>query len=335
METLASTKVIIVLWSKNSVKRTWVLKEARFAKRTNRLIPILIDNCVPPAQFNTIQAALMQGWNGANQHPELESLLAGISQLAPPSKIDTVRPGFITNFLGTDISLPAISGVADEFRYVHFSVIMNPARRLPWYVAYNMEPRQRAKRDDKWMPDPMLPAAFQPENSHFFHTGYNRGHIVSPSTVSWGTMREAQLANRQSFFWTNTSPQHPHMNQGWWFNVEEWERKMADTYKKAIGFGGPVFKDDDPVLSNTEQIIGRLILRQNFRRPRCYWKVLIIEKDKQLYSAAFLLDQDKLLENNTPINEPISSFRCGIKDIESLTKLDFGDIIRNTKSLTI
>ena len=332
MSTLSSAKAIVVLWSERSVKRPWVLKEAKMAMNTRRLVPIKIDNCALPQRFASLQTAMMPGWTGTGHHPELERLLAGLSHLTPPSRIENVRPGFDTGFLGVEVGLPSITGVAEEFRYLHFSVVMNPARRLAWYVAYNMQSHEDVERGDRWMPDPMLPASFQPHNDHFRGSGLDRGHLVSPRSVSWGTTRQAQLANRQAFFWTNTAPQHPKLNQGWWLAVENWERKIAIEHVKAVGFSGPVLAADDPIHRDLEQSIGRLRVRQNFRLPRRFWKVVIVA-DSELKSAAFVLDQDSLVKTNAPRNMNPSEFRCTVADIEALTGLDFGDAIRNAKSI--
>jgi endonuclease G len=329
MSRLATAKAILVLWSPRSIKRPWVLKEARIGLKSGRLVPAKIDDCELPKQFASVQTAMMPGWAGSGPHPELERLLAGLSQLAPPSRIDNVRPGFDTGFLGFEISFPAITGVAEEFRYLHFSVVMNPARRLAWYVAYNMLPSEPVQRGDRWTPDPMLPSAFQPHNNHFLGSGLDRGHLAAPSSVSWGTPRQAQLANHQSFFWTNTVPQHPDMNRGWWLAVEQWEREIATTYGRAIGFSGPVLGEDDPIHRDLEQSFGRLRVRQNFRLPRKFWKmVLVADPQGRLHSAAFLLDQDLLLSRKIPLHVKPSMFRCNVTDIEALTSLDFGDLVR-------
>lgn len=334
MSTLSSAKAIVVLWSERSVKRPWVLKEAKMAMNTRRLVPVKIDNCELPAQFASLQTAMMPGWTGTGHHDELERLLTGLSHLAPPSRIDNVRPGFDTSFLGVEVGLPAITGVAEEFRYLHFSVVMNPARRLAWYVAYNIQLHEPVKRGDDWMPDPMLPASFQPNNDHFRGSGFDRGHLVSPKSVSWGTTRQSQLANRQAFFWTNTAPQHPKLNQKWWLGVENWERKIATEHLKAIGFSGPVLAADDPIHRDLEQSIGRLRVRQNFRLPRMFWKVVVVgDSPTELKAAAFVLDQETLLKTNAPPNMKPSEFRCSVADIEALTGLDFGDTIRNAKSI--
>ena len=134
-----------------------------------------------------------------------------------------------TRSSGTTIGLPDIPGTGDEFPYLHFSVIMNPARRLAWYVAYNVRERSReTERRDKWLPDPTLPRAFQPGNEHYRLSEFDRGHLVSPGTVAWGERRHAQIAMDQAFFWTNTSPQSPAFNQRSWLGLEKREREIAE-----------------------------------------------------------------------------------------------------------
>jgi DNA/RNA endonuclease G (NUC1) len=334
MKKLASAKAVLVLWTERSVKRPWVLKEARIAMRSQRLVPARIDECELPKQFASVQTAMMPGWTGSSNHPELERLLAGLSQLAPPSRIDNVRPGFETDFLGVEVGFPTITGVAEEFRYLHFSVVMNPARRLAWYVAYNMQPPEHVERKDQWLPDPMLPRSFQPSNDHFLGSGFDRGHIISPASVSWGTPRQAQLANRQSFFWTNTMPQHPDMNRGWWLAVESWEREITRTYGKAVGFSGPVLNEQDPIHRDVEQSYGRLKVRQNFRLPRKFWKIVtVLDTKGKLHSTAFVLDQEQLLRAGVPLKSEPSTFLSTVEEIEEMTGLDFGEAIRRASPI--
>ncbi len=336
LETLKTTKAVVVIWSKNSVKRRWVLKEAAMAYRSKRLIPVVVDDCNVPPRFSAVQASLMPGWNGTDHHPRLEQLLEGLAKLAPPSRIDNVRPGFDTFFLGIETGLPALVGVAEEFRYLHFSVVINPARRLPWYVAYNIAALTPVQRGDQWLPDPMLPQAFQPGNEHFLHTGYDRGHLAAPMSVSWGTPRQARLANHQSFFWTNTTPQHPDLNRGWWASIEQWERSLVKEFEKVVVFAGPVLHPNDPVMNETSQTIGRLTVYQNFLRPRAFWKVVVVKgKDEKLYKAAFYLNQEELVKTKTPTNAVPSVFESSLDDIQAKTRISFSEVIRKALPLPV
>lgn len=246
LEVLEAAKVVVVLWSAHALKSPWVAREAKVALDAGKLVPVVIDDSMPLAPFDAVEAALLRGWSGGRDHPELPVLFAGLDAHARPSRIDTVRPGYDDAFLGTKIDLPDIPGTGDEFPYLHFSVIMNPARRLAWYVAYNVRERSReAHRKDRWLPDPTLPRAFQPGNEHYRLSEFDRGHLVSPATVAWGERRHAQIAMDQAFFWTNTSPQSPAFNQKSWLGLEVREREIAQARGGAIGFSGPVFAADD------------------------------------------------------------------------------------------
>ena len=111
--------------------------------------------------------------------------------------------------------------------------------------------------------------------------------------------------------------------------------RIVSKFGKAVGFSSPVLTDEDPVHRDFEQVIGRLRLRQNFRLPRKFWKIVLVRSDNELKSAAFMLDQEKLLEENVLESSP-SQFRCSVENIETLTGLDFGDEIRKaTESLII
>jgi endonuclease G len=331
LETLSAAKAVLVVWSRHSITRPWVLREAQLARAAGRLIPIRIDDSAIPPGFEDVQVADMKGWNGHSDR-RLAPLLAGLARLAPPSRIDTVRPGYDNNFLGVEVDLPTISGVGQEFPYLHFSVVMNPARRLAWYVAYNVGAWANVKRSNRWMPDPTVPEAFQPQDGHFKLTGFDRGHLVSPASVSWGDARLAQIANRQSFFWTNTVPMRPELSQGPWTAVGQWERAFARVGHRVTGLAGPVLRDDDPVHGGEEILIGRLRSRQNFRLPRSYWKVIAVSNPAHVQAAAFLWDERKRTAARSPRH--LDAWRVGITSIETETGLEFSETLRSAHEIT-
>jgi DNA/RNA endonuclease G (NUC1) len=333
LDSLTSARAVVVIWSKQSVKRPWVLKEADIALKRKRLVPIRVDDSALPPRFQRRQIAMMPGWDGRSPHPEMARVIDGIARLVPVSRIENVRPGFDTGFLGVELPLPTVTGVAEEFRYLHFSVVMNPTRRLPWYVAYNIAPRNNeVQRADVWQPDPLLPASFQAGDQHFRATGFDRGHMVSPLSVTWGTRREAWIANHQTFFWTNNAPQHPLMNRHWWQCVEAWEREQATIYGRGVAFAGPVLANDDPVHSASESLIGRLRVRENFRLPRRFWKLVVFadaERRLPLKVAAYFFDQEALVKNPPRQVEP-ATFQVSIDRLQLETGFVFDDWVGNT-----
>lgn len=294
VEALNKSKAIVILWSKNSVKSEWVRKEAQYAYDHNKLFPILLEECDVPEPFTKIQWVMLFDWQGEPEHEQLGRVLRSLAERAPPSRIDTLRPGFDSKFLDDDrrVPWPNVTGTARQLHYLHFSVVMNPARRLAWYVAYNIDMQARGRqprRPDRWMPDPLVPGELQPGNKHFKQSGYDRGHLASRAAVMWGEDRQARIASHQAFFWTNTAPQHPGLNRGSYLAVEQWERKAAEERGRMVAFAGPVFRDDDEPFRDEEPGDDGFVAYGTFRVPRAYWKVVAgLDETGELVQRAFL-----------------------------------------------
>lgn len=332
---LANAKAVLVVWSQHSVASRWVRREATIARRTRRLVPVRIDTSELPEGFRSIETALLDGWDGGEDHAELQPLLAGIARLAPPSRIDTVRPGYDSAFLDVEVPLPGVVGVADELRYLHFSVVLNPARRLAWYSAANIARRETAvERPVRWLPDPMVPTAFQPLDEHYRGTGFDRGHLTRSLAVAWGEERMATIARRQAFFFTNTAPQHPDVNQRSWLSVEEWEDALLTIHDRMVSFSGPALFEDDPIHRSVEQMIGRVRVRANFRLPRAFWKVIAVRHDRgQVRTAAMWVDQVSPVDGPRRPRADVSTFRRTVPWLEETLQLDFGDVLRSAEPL--
>jgi len=80
-EALNATKVVIVLWSRGSVQSRWVLNEAEEAAARNILVPVFIEEKVRiPLAFKRIQAANLVGWEGSQEAPAFQDLVATLGQ---------------------------------------------------------------------------------------------------------------------------------------------------------------------------------------------------------------------------------------------------------------
>lgn len=76
---LASAGIVVILWSKNSINSTWVREEAHRAKRSQKLLPAIIDDVEIPYGFELVQAANLKNWNGDKEHVGFRKLLDGIN----------------------------------------------------------------------------------------------------------------------------------------------------------------------------------------------------------------------------------------------------------------
>lgn len=71
---------VIVLWTSTSIQSEWVLREAEFAQRERKLLPVLMEPVELPRQFSRIQAADLSG--GAERgNPAFRRLIAAARTL--------------------------------------------------------------------------------------------------------------------------------------------------------------------------------------------------------------------------------------------------------------
>ena len=86
-EALDSSRCVVVVWSANSIRSTWVRTEANEGLIRNVLVPLLIDDVRPPLAFRIAQTAKMIGW--PEHEGQLATLNKGITELlGEPSRED-------------------------------------------------------------------------------------------------------------------------------------------------------------------------------------------------------------------------------------------------------
>ncbi len=254
------------------------------------------------------------------------------------------RPGYDPTFLGFSAPLPALTEDIHQkaellkhpssqtdyvLNYHHYSTIVNGERRLAFLSAVNYLPgapfHHIREVRDKWFFDPRLDKDAQAGNEFYARNPLDRGHLVRRADAAWGqTEEEAKLANDDTFHWTNCSPQHEIFNQSsrathqgllLWGNIEN-HISRQDRRRLSI-FNGPVFRNTDRKY-------------KGLKVPRQFWKVVVFENEAGDPEAlAFVFSQRELIKD-LPAEEfvvgPFAAFQVKLRKIETLTKLDFGDL---------
>lgn len=230
---------------------------------------------------------------------------------------------------------PATNSRATELKYHHYSVIMNGPRRVAFVSAVNIDADApctvRREGPDKWIFDPRVPKQVQTDESLYASNPYDRGHLTRRADAAWGqTDLEAQAANADTFHFTNCSPQHEIFNQSQkatkqglllWGNIENHVASQAKgvSGKKLCVYNGPVFRSSDE-------------LYRGIKIPKQFWKLIAYERDNgQPGVAAFVLSQaDLIVDITESLKEDFQPgeflpFQVKVRDLEAMTKLDFGD----------
>jgi tetratricopeptide (TPR) repeat protein len=84
-QALESADVVIVCWTKQSVRSGWVRDEAASGRDRGRLVPVTLDGCRPPLGFRQYQTVDLTSWNGRQASHALDPLKAAIAEKASGS----------------------------------------------------------------------------------------------------------------------------------------------------------------------------------------------------------------------------------------------------------
>lgn len=270
----------------------------------------------------------------------------------------TTRRGYDADFLGIPVPLPTprdpdalltVDG-GKSLHYHHFSLFMHRARRLAALSAANVDASEAAKtpgnrppgdytRDglagrssDAWMQDPRIAASEQLAETFFEkdRQSFDKGHVVRRDDVAWGaTYEEMRNANGDSFHVTNCAPQVAIFNRSDhgpdnWGDLENLIMEQADSERLQV-FGGPVFRDDDPVFNGVDHA-GPV----SVTIPRRYWKLVVARKAGALQAFGFLLEQDLSdVDFEFAVPGRWLPFTAPVGEIEDFAGFDFAPAIRN------
>lgn len=253
----------------------------------------------------------------------------------PPTPKPTIEPpkiGYDPLFLGVKIPLPKVAArTSAPLDYLHFSILMNKSRRMPYYTAVNIDavkynklknkiPSRSEIGADNWIADTRIDKSDQLPKSFYNNNDFDLGHMVRREDALWGdTLEEAISANNDTFFLTNATPQHKDFNRSAerWKGLEDYALRNARKYDLRLTvFSGCIFKTNDREYNNV-QIPGR------------FWKVIVMAKeDGNLSATGYIVHQDDLMKDLTTPSlfmfEQFKTYQVPLKEIETATKISFG-----------
>jgi len=182
-----------------------------------------------------------------------------------------------------------------EIKYTHFSVWLSKSRKFPRVVAWNIDGGNIKKIDRAGIPFVKDERGgldkFQIGDDLYANNPLDRGHVARRADLCWGAMTEADQANRDSFFFSNITPQHQRFNQGQrrglWGRLEDaiFEDVSVADLKVSL-LGGPILRPKDPSF-------------QTVRIPIEFWKLVAYtdDADGEDKVRAFILTQRNLIKD--------------------------------------
>lgn len=244
--------------------------------------------------------------------------------------------GFDTNFLSVKIDYPTLSednrqqtfvlNGSEIIDYTHFSLSLNKERRFPIWVGWNVDGGKLKKLSRSGIPfieDPQIPSEYQAGDQLYKGNHLDRGHIARRADLIWGPIDEAKKANKDSFYFTNITPQMDKFNQsakgGIWGKLEDavFEEVNVDELRISV-LGGPVFHKDDQIY-------------RDVKIPREFWKVILFVESGNLRAKGFLLTQDLDQIEVLQLDE-FNVYQVSLLEIENRCELSFDPIVKSADS---
>jgi endonuclease G len=239
--------------------------------------------------------------------------------------VSTVEAGYDPAFLGPPVPLPVPAQTVRALPSTHFTVLLDPVRRLAAATAVNIDGAQLVdlERGDDWHLDPRVPADEQAGPELYVRNDLDRGHLVRRRDPVWGDLVVARRANEETFAYPNAAPQASAFNQGelLWVGLEDHVLEYARAQGSRLSvFTAPVLADDDPVY-------------RGIALPRRFWKVAAWATGAGLLRAtAFVLDQSALVAGIQAADEvpplgPFRTFQVPVAQVQELTGVDLGPLV--------
>ncbi|MFJ7941162.1 DNA/RNA non-specific endonuclease [Peribacillus sp. NPDC096622] len=261
---------------------------------------MLIDNI---SQSLESEKKFIQEWHNASKGYDSKFLGNNYEILHPKFRLD----------LEDDIVLQ-VNG-EKILNYTHFSIVMSKKRRLAYYTVVNIDGDnlKNVGRENSWNFDPRIDKKYQCGDELYKDNDLDRGHLVRRRDPIWGN--SADEANKDTFYFTNASPQHKKLNQEIWLGLEDHILKNTDDFNlKVTVFTGPVFRSDD-------------IFYRGVQIPAEFWKVVVmVKQDGNLSTTAYLQSQKNLIDNLEFAFSEYKTYQVPVSKIENLTGLDFGEV---------
>ena len=242
--------------------------------------------------------------------------------------------GYNADFLEIPLPLPAPTARTPirELPYTHFTVLLDPARRLAIATGVNIDGDQLVDvdRGDDWHLDPRIPIHEQTGEAVYARNDLDRGHLVRRRDPVWGDRATARQANNDTFAYTNAAPQAGAFNQSkeLWLGLEDHILTYARKNGNRISvFTAPVLSAEDPIY-------------RGVKIPQSFWKIAAwtttAEGSTVLQAAGFVLDQrpqledidldtvraQALIDGNPPPLGPYRTYQVPIVDLVDLIGLN-------------
>lgn len=221
----------------------------------------------------------------------------------------------------------------NNHEYMNMALEWNSTMKHSNWVCFTFNSEtslDKVSRTDAWDVDPVLPKNDQVDNSYHTNDGFDRGHICASEDRVY-----CNEANKQTFYFSNMSPQLNAFNGGYWAKMENlvqrWGRstqqgtfdtlyvaKGGTLNKLLINFTSPI-KGNDGVTPTTN---AQGFTVKGLACPAYYYMAVLAVKDGNYQAIGLLVPHDQNL-NKTPSAAELQTRAMSIAQLQEETGIDF------------
>ena len=200
------------------------------------------------------------------------------------------------------IEIPEIKHHEEVIHHAGYSFVYSEKHEQAKWVAYeltNKETEKAVERTNDFIPDPFVKTG-SADNPDYAGSGYDRGHLAPAADMGW-----SEQSMKESFYFSNMSPQVPSFNRGIWKKLEEQVRTWAIENEAIYVVTGPILKDSLKSIGPNKVAV-----------PEYYYKVLLDLKGPEKKAIGFVLP-------NSASSLPLRDFAISVDSVEKLTSINF------------
>lgn len=168
-----------------------------------------------------------------------------------------------------------------------------------YYLHTNKKSEKVVSRSNHFKTDSFLKS--KDIYADYKNSGFDRGHLAPA-----GDMCYDSITMKESFYYSNISPQTPSFNRGVWKLLEEKTRYWVGVYDSIYIIIGPIFNQ------GCQNYIGV----DSIPIPVSFYKILLNKRGNQYVALAFEIP-------NLESKQNLASFVVSIDALEQKTKIDF------------
>ena len=167
------------------------------------------------------------------------------------------------------------------------------------YELTEKETEGKYKRTNKFIVDPDILTG-SASSKDYKKSGYDQGHLAPAADMAW-----SKTVMKESFYYSNISPQEPSFNRGIWKKLEEHVRGWAIENNAIYVVTGPVLTDGLPTIGPNKVAV-----------PKYYYKVILDYTLPEIKAIGFIMP-------NAGSSAPLQNYTVTVDSVEKFTGIDF------------